>query len=124
MRIMCGRIQPQQSPGATAGQVQQMPGMRQMPGRGMMRGYDDDHPGMMMMGRGMEGPMGRGGMRPHMMRMMMVLVDTDGSKTLSLEEVQAVHARMFAYADTDSDGELTLEEMRAFMHGEESIEEE
>jgi hypothetical protein len=54
-----------------------------------------------------------------MMMLMMALVDTDASETLSLEEVQAVHARMFKYADTNDDGELTLDEMRAFMHGEE-----
>jgi EF hand len=53
-----------------------------------------------------------------MMLMMMALVDTDTSGTLSLEEVQAVHARMFQYADTDDDGELTIDELRAFMHGE------
>ncbi len=52
--------------------------------------------------------------------MLMALVDTDASETLSLEEVQAVHARMFKYADTNDDGELTLDEMRAFMHGEET----
>ena len=73
----------------------------------------------MMQGHHMmgDGP-GRGGMGPHMMLMMMALVDTDASGTLSLEEVQAVHARMFQYADTDDDGELTIEELRAFMDGE------
>jgi hypothetical protein len=85
-------------------------------------------PGTPMMGRGPwhdrtggpgmmgDGP-GRGWMHPHMMLMMMALVDTDGSETLSLEEVQAVHARMFKYADADDNGELTLEELRAFMQG-------
>lgn len=72
----------------------------------------------MMYGREMVGDrMGRGGMGPHMMLMMMALIDTDGSETLSLEEVQAVHARMFQYADADDDGELTLQELRGFMHG-------
>lgn len=89
-----------------AGQGGNMPMMRQGAGRGMMQGHH-------MTG---DGP-GRGGMGPHMMLMMMALVDTDASGTLSLEEVQAVHARMFQYADTDEDGELTIEEMRAFMHG-------
>ena len=37
-------------------------------------------------------------MRPHMMRMVMAMM-MRGSKTLTLEEVQAVHARLFAYAD-------------------------
>ncbi len=84
-----------------------MPMMQHDRGGSMMKG----HP--MMTRR----DQGRGGMGPHMMLMMMALVDTDASGTLSLEEVQAVHARMFQYADTDDDGELTLEELRAFMHG-------
>ena len=60
----------------------------------------------------MGGDMGRGMMRPHMMLMMVAMVDADGSGALSLEEVQAVHARMFKYADADTDGELTLEDAR------------
>lgn len=95
------------APGAMMGGAD-MPMMQQGPGGGMMQG----HPMMM------RGGQGRGGMGPHMMLMMMALVDTDTSGTLSLEEVQAVHARMFQHADTDDDGELTLEELRAFMHGE------
>lgn len=96
---------PEPTTGA-AGQGGTMPMMQPGAGRGMMQGR-------YMMG---DGP-GRGGMGPHMMLMMMALVDTDASGTLSLEEVQAVHARMFQYADTDDNGELTLEELRAFMHG-------
>jgi hypothetical protein len=91
-----------------AGQGSDMPMMHHGAGRGMMQG------GPMMMGHGS----GRGAMPPQMMMMMMALVDTDASETLSLEEVQAVHARMFKYADANDDGELTLEEMRTFMHGE------
>jgi hypothetical protein len=90
----------------TAGQTGTMPMMRPGSGRGMMQGW-----------RGMDDGPGRRGMGPHMMLMMMALVDTDASGTLSLEEVQAVHARMFQYADTDDNGELTIEEVRAFMHG-------
>jgi hypothetical protein len=82
----------------------------------MMRSDDGDRPAMMRHRHG--------GMGPHMMRMMMAMVDTDASKTLSLEEVQAVHARLFAYADADSDGQLTLEEMRAFMHGDDGDEDD
>ena len=96
--------------GPTTGATRQggtMPMVQHGAGRGMMQG----HP---MMGGGP----GRGGMGPHMMLMMMALVDTDASETLSLEEVQAVHARMFQYADTDDNGELTVEELRAIMHGE------
>ena len=92
--------------GTMMGEGQSMPMMRQHDRGGMMHG-----------GRGMmRGGMGHG-MGPHMMLMMMAMVDADGSETLSLEEVQAVHARMFNYVDADGDGELTLDEMRAFMHG-------
>jgi hypothetical protein len=45
------------------------------------------------------------------------VVDTNGDRALSLEEVQAVHARMFQYADADSDGKLTLEEVQGFFRG-------
>jgi hypothetical protein len=107
------------APEPTAGAAGQgtMPIMRQGAGPGMMQGRYMMDEGMMQ-GRHMmgEGP-GRGGMGPHMMLMMMALVDTDASETLSLEEVQAVHARMFQYADTNDDGELTIEELRGFMHG-------
>ena len=102
------QIQPgSPKPGMMMGQGQGMPMMGRQGRQGTMQG------GCPMMGDGM----GRGMMRPHMMFMMMALIDTDGSETLSLKEVQAVHARMFQYADADDDGELTLDEMRAFMHG-------
>jgi Ca2+-binding EF-hand superfamily protein len=52
------------------------------------------------------------------MRMMLIVMDTDGDGALSLEEVQAVHARMFAAMDADDDGSVTPEEMEGFMHGE------
>src|SRR5215471_296396 len=68
-----------------------------------------------MMGRGM---MGRGAMGPpFMMRMMFALMDADGDGTVSLEEFQAAHERIFKAMDTNKDGKLTLEEMQAFMHG-------
>lgn len=66
----------------------------------------------------MQPGMGRGGQRgmpPAMMQMMFVLVDADGSGTLSLEEVLAVHERMFRQVDADGDGEMTMEEMQGFM---------
>jgi len=73
--------------------------------------------GMMghMMGRGMMG----GGMMgpPVMMRMMFVLMDADGDGTISLQEFQAAHERIFKAMDTNKDGKLTLEEMQAFIHG-------
>ena len=67
---------------------------------------------------GNSGPMmDRDMMGPNMMVMMMAMMDTNGDSALSLDEIQAVHARMFKYADTNGDGKLTLDEMKAFMHG-------
>ena len=79
-------------------------------GSGMM-GHGCMMPGGMM-GRGM-----MGGGSPVMLRMMFVLIDTDGDGTISLQEFQAAHERIFRAMDTDKDGKLTLEEMQAFMHG-------
>ncbi|HZR75184.1 EF-hand domain-containing protein [Bradyrhizobium sp.] len=73
---------------------------------GMMGGGMMGH----MMGRGMMGP-------PFMMRMMFALMDTDGDGTVSLQEFQAAHERIFKAMDSNKDGKLTLEEMQAFMHG-------
>src|SRR5215469_663736 len=69
-----------------------------------------------MMGHGM---MGGGMIRPPpvMLRMMFALIDTDSDGTISLEEFQAAHERIFKAMDTNKDGKLTLEEMHAFMHG-------
>lgn len=75
------------------------------------------HGGMMrqMMGRGM---MGGGAMGPpFMMRMMFALMDADGDGTISLQEFQAAHERIFKAMDSNKDGKLTLEEMQAFIHG-------
>jgi EF hand len=80
------------------------------------------HPGMMggammghMMGRGM---MGGGAMGPpFMMRMMFALMDADGDGTISLQEFQAAHERIFKAMDNNKDGKLTPEEMQAFIHG-------
>ncbi|MEC5290060.1 EF-hand domain-containing protein [Aurantimonas sp. C2-6-R+9] len=51
----------------------------------------------------------------HMMRMMMILLDIDGDGALSLDEVQAVHARFFKAVDADANGKVTIEEMQVFM---------
>ena len=95
-------------PAATTGASQ---GMMQGAGSGM------HGPGMMpggsMPGAGM---MRGGGMPPRMMMtMMFVMMDTDGSGSLSLEEVMAPHERMFGYVDADGDGEITRDEMQGFM---------
>ena len=71
-------------------------------------------------GRLGRGPMGHGMMGPHMITIMIVFMDTNSDGALSLEEVQAVHARLFTYVDADKDGLVTPEEIRAFMHGPQS----
>ena len=78
-----------------------------MMGRGTMGGG--------MMGHGM---MGGGAMAPPvMLRIIFALVDADGDGTISLQEFQAAHERIFKAMDSNKDGKLTLEEMQAFMHG-------
>jgi hypothetical protein len=88
------------------------PGM----GRGSMMGE-----GMMgrgMMGRGMTGGMmGPGMMSPIFMRMMFALMDADGDGTVSLQEFQDAHARIFKAMDANKDGVLSLEEIQGFMRG-------
>ncbi|MEK9278401.1 MULTISPECIES: EF-hand domain-containing protein [unclassified Bradyrhizobium] len=78
-----------------------------MMGHGMMGGH--------MMGRGMMG--GRAMGSPFMMRMMFALMDADGDGTISLQEFQAAHERIFKAMDSNRDGKLTIEEMQAFIHG-------
>jgi hypothetical protein len=56
-----------------------------------------------MMGGGMMGP-----------EMMVVMMDTNGDGVLSLDEFQAIHARMFKYLDANHDGQLTADELNAF----------
>jgi hypothetical protein len=73
-----------------------------MMGGGMM--------GRSVMGAGMMGP------PPIMLRIMFALIDTDSDGTISLQEFQAAHERIFKAMDTNKDGKLTLEEMQAFMH--------
>jgi EF hand domain-containing protein len=63
-----------------------------------------------MMGGGMMGP-------PVMKRMIFALMDADGDGTISLQEFQAAHERIFKAMDTNKDGKLTPEEMEAFIHG-------
>jgi hypothetical protein len=78
-----------------------------MMGRGMMGGH--------MTGRGM---LGGGAMGPPIMfRMMFALMDADSDGTISLQEFQAAHERIFKAMDSNKDGKLTQEEMQAFMHG-------
>jgi hypothetical protein len=63
-----------------------------------------------MMGHGMMGGSAMG--PPFMMRMMFALMDADGDGTVSLQEFQAAHERIFRAMDSNKDGKLTLEETR------------
>lgn len=83
-------------------------------GTGMM-GRSGMMPGGMMPG-GMTGH-GMMGPPPVILRIMFALMDTDSDGTVSLQEFQAAHERIFKAMDTNKDGKLTLEEMEAFMHG-------
>ena len=50
-----------------------------------------------------------------MMRMLFAMMDSDGDGTISLQEFQAAHDRIFKAIDANKDGRLTLEEIQAFM---------
>ena len=52
-----------------------------------------------------------------MMRMIFTLMDSDGDGSLSLDEFQTAHARIYKGMDANKDGRLTMEEMRAFLQG-------
>jgi hypothetical protein len=68
-----------------------------------------------MMGRG---GMGRGNMASGMMmRMLFTLMDSDGDGTVSLQEFQAAHERIFKAMDGNKDDRLTLEEIQSFVQG-------
>ena len=48
---------------------------------------------------------------------MFALIDSDSDGTISLEEFQAAHERIFKAMDANKDGKLTEDEIEAFMHG-------
>jgi hypothetical protein len=96
--------------GPQAVQTQQESHQQQsgMMGGGMM---DKGMMGGGMMNRHHRGAMG-GGM---MMRMMFSLMDADGDGSISLQEFQAAHERIFKGIDQNKDGRITMEEMQSFM---------
>ena len=69
------------------------------------------------MGRGMMGRGAATGQVPSgmMMRMLFSLMDSDGDGTISLQEFQAAHERIFRAMDANKDGNLTLDEIQAFL---------
>lgn len=97
----------QGQPPAPAGQ----PGWGAMPracgdmGQGQM-GRQGQGPNMMAFGM-----MGPGMMNP---AMMVVMMDANGDGALSLDEFQAMHARMFKHLDANHDGQISADELNAF----------
>ena len=83
------------------------------------RGYRDEGPGDAGFGMTRRGWMGEPGALQSgmMMRMLFALMDSDGDGTISLQEFQATHERIFKAMDANKDGKLTLEEIVAFMQG-------
>ena len=45
------------------------------------------------------------------------MMDSDGEGTVSLQEFQAAHERIFKAMDANKDGVLTLQEIQEFMRG-------
>ena len=104
--------QEQEAPSAGA-QEQKAPTAK-MTGQDMMSHMGQDMMGHMGHGMRGHGMRGHGMMR---MRVMMILMDTDGDGALSLEEVQTAHAKIFKAIDADKDGKVTLEETQMFFRG-------
>ena len=112
---------PQASPSAPQGEPKDSEDWWHWPER--MREWmmtQDWDPRRMMDWRGDRGPgmMWGGGLPMHsgmMPMMMMAMLDTDESGSISYEEIEVVHRRMFNLVDKDNNGELSPEEIQDVM---------
>ena len=74
-----------------------------------------------MHGRGMHGfgrGMGAGVMHGARMKIMFAVIDANSDGSLSLQEVQDFHSRIFKALDRNGDGGVRLDEIEFFFHGE------
>jgi hypothetical protein len=108
--LMSNTAGAQESKAPTTGAQEQEAPTARMTGQDMMGHMGGDMMDHGMMGRAM---MGHG----MCMRVMFVLMDTDGDGALSLEEFQTAHAKIFKVIDANKDGKVTPEEMELFMSG-------
>jgi EF-hand domain/EF hand len=121
----CGAMDASAEQGSNTAIMQQSEQAQQDPtdegGPGMMRHcmrqcmMGDGTMGDRMMRHGM---MGQGGMMGSFaMRIIFALMDSDGDGTVSLQEFQAAHEKIFKAMDANKDGVLTPKEIQAFMRG-------
>jgi Ca2+-binding EF-hand superfamily protein len=64
-----------------------------------------------------DGPRHDGATRDDESWIIFALIDSDGDGTISLQEWQAAHEKIFKAMDTDKDGTVSFEEMMNFMQG-------
>jgi hypothetical protein len=99
------------------GQRERMGGKNYRKGRerhaDMMRRHHRGGSYGMHHGMGGMGGMGHRGM----MQILFAIMDANGDDSLSLEEVQEIHARIFAHVDENDDGQVTKAEIRDFFRG-------